>query len=325
MSRVLEPSSPRQPVSHLRHEAWLFTSADDFAAAVADFVHGGLRAGEPVCVALGPRQADAVRDRLGATALDVDFRDMAELGRNPSRIIPALAEFIAARRAQPIRVVGEPIWAGRSQQAISECVRHEALVNTAFAESPLWWICAYDVSALDPGVTATAWWTHPAVVRSGVRRLNPAYRSPAEVAALDEPLPAPPADAATVPLEAGALDGLRGFVRIEGRESGLSRTQVEDLVLAANEVVTNVLIHGGLSAAVLGTVSVWRENDHVVCDVSGAGCIEDVLVGRRPPGLSPEGGRGLWMVNHLCDLVELRSGQEGTVVRMHMQVGHDAQ
>ena len=39
--------------------------------------------------------------------------------------------------------------------------------------------------------------------------------------------------------------------------------------------------------------------------------------GRERPAIDRDGGRGLWMVNQLCDLVELRSGDMGTVVRIH--------
>jgi hypothetical protein len=31
-----------------------------------------------------------------------------------------------------------------------------------------------------------------------------------------------------------------------------------------------------------------------------------------------DGGRGLWMVNQLCDLVQLRSFPDGAAVRVHM-------
>jgi anti-sigma regulatory factor (Ser/Thr protein kinase) len=34
------------------------------------------------------------------------------------------------------------------------------------------------------------------------------------------------------------------------------------------------------------------------------------------PPLSDEGGRGLWLANQLCDLVQIRSGENGTVVRL---------
>ncbi len=33
------------------------------------------------------------------------------------------------------------------------------------------------------------------------------------------------------------------------------------------------------------------------------------------------GGRGLWLANRLCDLVQVRSGEQGTVVRLHVTPG----
>jgi hypothetical protein len=41
------------------------------------------------------------------------------------------------------------------------------------------------------------------------------------------------------------------------------------------------------------------------------------LAGRHQPGDEAAKGRGLWMVNQLCDLVQLRSGRQGTQVRIH--------
>jgi hypothetical protein len=38
----------------------------------------------------------------------------------------------------------------------------------------------------------------------------------------------------------------------------------------------------------------------------------------------PGGGRGLWLTNQLCDLVQIRSGDAGTVVRAHVLAGQPA-
>ena len=87
-----------------------------------------------------------------------------------------------------------------------------------------------------------------------------------------------------------------------------------ELVLAVNEVVTNCLIHGPGG----GVLRAWTGAGEVVCEVADGGAIDDPLVGRRLPPPDAEGRRGLWMVNQLCDLVELRSGAGGTRVRLHM-------
>ena len=48
--------------------------------------------------------------------------------------------------------------------------------------------------------------------------------------------------------------------------------------------------------------------------------IVDPLVGRSLPPADEIGGRGLWLVNQLCDLVQMRWDAGGTVVRVHMHV-----
>jgi hypothetical protein len=58
----------------------------------------------------------------------------------------------------------------------------------------------------------------------------------------------------------------------------------------------------------------------VICEISDAGSIADPLVGRENPPVDRLGGRGLWMANQLCDLVQVRSGAFGTVVRLHVHL-----
>jgi anti-sigma regulatory factor (Ser/Thr protein kinase) len=70
-----------------------------------------------------------------------------------------------------------------------------------------------------------------------------------------------------------------------------------------------------------GTLRVWREPDALVCEVRDHGHFDSPLVGReRPEPLLLE-GRGLWLVNQVCDLVQIRSSADGTVVRVRMDLG----
>jgi anti-sigma regulatory factor (Ser/Thr protein kinase) len=99
-----------------------------------------------------------------------------------------------------------------------------------------------------------------------------------------------------------------------GAAAGLDPARTADLVLAVDEVATNSLRHGGGR----GTLRIWRDGESVVCEVRDAGRIEDPMVGRERPALDRDGGRGLWMVNQLCDLVQLRTFPTGAVVRLHL-------
>lgn len=65
-------------------------------------------------------------------------------------------------------------------------------------------------------------------------------------------------------------------------------------------------------------IEVWHTSEEILCEVRDQGHIPDPMAGRvrHDPD---ERGHGLWLVNLVCDLVELRSGAGGTTVRMHMR------
>jgi anti-sigma regulatory factor (Ser/Thr protein kinase) len=155
------------------------------------------------------------------------------------------------------------------------------------------------------------------VIRAGgAQRDSAHYGDPAEVAsALRHPLEPAPADADTVPIGRD-LFGLRSFVRACAGTAGLAGTRMDDLLLAANEAAANVIVHGGGK----GTLALWSDAHGVVCEIVDQGGFDDPLAGRRVPDATLPGGRGLWLINQLCDLVELRSAPGGTTLRLHMAV-----
>jgi anti-sigma regulatory factor (Ser/Thr protein kinase) len=69
-----------------------------------------------------------------------------------------------------------------------------------------------------------------------------------------------------------------------------------------------------------GTLTIWRQAGEVVCEIQDEGTITDPLAGQRRPGPDATGGHGLWLVYQVCDLVELRSDETGTTIRMHMAI-----
>ena len=120
------------------HEAFFYRNADEFLRGVLAFIRGGIDAGEPVFAVLSAEKIERLREALGEDSDRVLFADMAEVGANPARIIAAWHEFVDEHGAggQPIRGIGEPVWAGRSDSELAECHRHESLLNLAFADTP---------------------------------------------------------------------------------------------------------------------------------------------------------------------------------------------
>ncbi len=104
---------------------------------------------------------------------------MHELGRNPSCLLSVYQDWIDAHAGR-VRVIGEPIWPGRSYSETVECLRHEALLNHELADAPVSALCPYDAGRLDGAVLAGAELTHPWLVDDTGRRLEPALRRAAD-------------------------------------------------------------------------------------------------------------------------------------------------
>jgi anti-sigma regulatory factor (Ser/Thr protein kinase) len=196
-------------------------------------------------------------------------------------------------------------------------MRHEALLNVAFADTPVWILCPYDITGLDPRVVAEAEHTHPTIVDAGGRRASHGYREPADVyAARERPLPEPPEGSQEFAVTAD-LAALRRFVRTHAAAAGLDEERTANVLVAANEAASNTLLHGGRD----GVARIWHDGDHMICEIADSGRIDDLLAGRRVPDDRQTSGRGLWLVNRLCDFAEVRSGPEATVLRLHMRLG----
>src|SRR5262245_27570415 len=115
------------------HPALFYTGRDEYLAGVGGFIQDALGAGGPVFVAVPPEHLTALRADLGPAANRVHWANMAEVGRNPGRILSVLTDFADRSNGHRAWVVGEPIWASRSPAEIREATRHEALLNLAFA------------------------------------------------------------------------------------------------------------------------------------------------------------------------------------------------
>ncbi|MDJ0382761.1 anti-sigma factor RsbA family regulatory protein [Streptomyces sp. G-G2] len=302
------------------HPALFYRGPRDYAAGVGGFVRTALTAGEPVLVAVPGPHLEALQGDLGAEGDGVEYVDMSALGRNPGRILAALQDFADRHPGRSARIVGEPIWAGRSTAEVLEATRHEALINTAFAGRPATILCPYDVTALPPEVVADARRTHPTLIEDGLDLLSPGYTDAAIVCAdCDLPLPAPPAGALVLDYAGGGLGHLREHTETWTRGTPLDAGRRGDLVLAISEAAANSVAHGGGK----GTLLLWATPaGHVVAEVRDGGRLSDPLAGRRRPApASGNGGRGLWMVHQLCDLVEVRALDSGLTLRLHMAIG----
>lgn len=302
-----------------RHDAFFYSGIDEFIRGTAQFLRDGLAEGAVMLVVLAPEKNERLQAELGpAASSSITFRNMAEVGKNPARIIPVWRDWVQEHlpSGRPLRGIGEPITPERRFDELVECVRHESLLNVAFdGTEPFWLLCPYDVSALEAAVVTEARRTHPSWVRGDEEGASEDY-VPVDLhtpfAAPLSPLAAP---AETLHFGDEEMRRVRDVTSRAARQAGFSRDREWDLVLAVNELATNSIRHGGGA----GTLRVAVDGDRVLCEVADDGWIRDPLIGRVPPGVEGTSGRGLWIANQLCDLVQVHSGPAGTTVRLSMR------
>jgi anti-sigma regulatory factor (Ser/Thr protein kinase) len=303
---------------NVQHVALLHAGEESFVASASAFVRQGLAADEAVMVTLTASALRGLQDELGEDGGHVQFVDAAQVNRNPGTALSAWHDFVEnwMAKGRGMRGVGQPAWPGRSEAELNECHRHEALMNAAFDDGPAWsLLCPYDTTVLSAETIEAAVATHPLIAADGEWRANPGYEADSH-RPFDGVIEEPPAHASPLTFDVDALHDVRAISRGLGAQAGLPPQRRDDLALAVSEIGTNSLVHGGGR----GQLWAWSTESSVVCEVHDDGRITDALVGRRRPVPTAVSGRGLWLAHQLCDLVQVRSDDTGTVVRLSMSI-----
>jgi anti-sigma regulatory factor (Ser/Thr protein kinase) len=303
-----------------QHRALIYEGAEEYLEGTIPFLRAALEAGQPALVAVRKERAELLRGELGREAEMMRFVPIEAVGRNPAGVIPLWHDFVDETPGRGVRGISELAWPERRPAEIEECHRHEALLNLAFAESRSWsLLCPYDACSLRDDELERAATTHELISREGRTEESAAFDTDPDC--LSGELPTPAVRPEVLSFGLTELSEVRRRVSAAGERAGMSPRAVADLVTAASELAANSVMHGGGT----GTLRLWRENGTLLTEVEDEGRIEEEqLVGRLRPGIRQEGGRGLWLTNQLCDLVQIRSGDAGTRVRLHVLAGQHA-
>jgi anti-sigma regulatory factor (Ser/Thr protein kinase) len=310
---ALAPSTFEHEVLHYRGDA-------QFARVLGAFVREGLEADEAVAIAESPRLIDLLRDELGDDAESIRFQDLTSIGGNPARIIAFWDSYAAEQAAlgRRIRGIGEPAWPGRRDVECSEVRIHELLVNRIFDDGPGWrLVCPYDADRLPASVLEASLRTHPLQLLEHGRSTCDDYRAEAIVESFAAALAPPPDGAVRMEYGLSTLSDVRRAVTQHAQAHAVPRRRTEDLVLASSEIAANSATHGGG----VGLLQLWRDCEGLQVQLSDPGHILEPLVGRRLPPVGGTNGRGVFLANQLCDLVQLRSSRDGTTARLTTWVG----
>jgi hypothetical protein len=167
----------------LSHCALFYGVDDEFLAATLPFLRAGVDRSEPVLAVTSAARIGLLQDALAGDARHVEFAESSWWYRSPVDALNGYRDFLHQRVSEGapwVRILGEPVWAGRSSGERLAWARYESLLNLTFAASPATIVCPYDRSSLAAEVLASASQTHPETAAAGDGTASSAYRSPEE-------------------------------------------------------------------------------------------------------------------------------------------------
>jgi anti-sigma regulatory factor (Ser/Thr protein kinase) len=306
------------------HDAMLFGSPDELVAVAVPFLTEGLAVGDAAVVATAPATAEVLCEALGGDPRVNVLPRSTVYNRRTATAITTYRRLAEQRGATPgsrVRVVGE-IDYGRDERQWLEWQRYEAVVNEALVGWPLAGLCVFDTDRTPESVLESALVTHAHLVSADGRRPNPAFVPPADYLR-SLPVPPEPLQETAPRFEMSAVCdfiALRHTVAAELATLDAPREQVDDFLLAVDEMTSNAVRHGGPPVG----LRLWVGPDRVVCVIEDGGPgWDDPFAGYGPAhgdDLSL-GGMGLWLARQLCDHVDIEHDEAGMRVRLTTRLG----
>ncbi|MEV6630808.1 anti-sigma factor RsbA family regulatory protein [Actinoplanes sp. NPDC051470] len=298
------------------HESLCYASDEELVAVTVPFLMEGRAAGEPSMVTLDERRTGLIRSALPAGS-GVEFLAGGAVYARPATAIHSYRRLLADRvraGARQIRIVGEVPMAAAGA-GWDWWARYESAINHAYNDFPLWSICTYDRRTTPEHMLVEVARTHPRTARpDGTHPPSPAYLDP--VTYLSEPRPVTPdrlqAGRPIVDLAAPTPAAARAAIRA-ANAGVLDDNDLDDLVVAVSEAVTNAMVHGVQPVR----TRVWTGQGRMVVAISDAGAgPADPFAGMMPATDRATGGRGLWIVHQSCNHVTAESSPDGYTLRL---------
>ncbi|AFM17041.1 hypothetical protein Mycch_2266 [Mycolicibacterium chubuense NBB4] len=302
-----------------RHPAFFYDSEQRYVDCLVPFVTDALDDGHAVLVAVpGPNLA-TLKHALGAAAPEVTMVDMTHTGRNPGGILAGVLNRFADRHAaRGVRMIGEPIWDGRSELEYPACVQHEALTNQAFTGRDITMVCPYDQCRLAENCLADACLTHPQLWRCGDPETSSADYAPDDAwHRYNQPLTKGVTAVDFTVRTLADLKNARAFAAAYGKWFGCADDQQSDLALLVSELASESLMYSTGPCS----LAFWYHDGYLVCEARDNGRFDDPLSWLRLDAIARTRGIGLMVANAIADLVRCHTAVEGTTVHAYLRCG----
>jgi transcriptional regulator with XRE-family HTH domain len=165
----------------LQHSAFQYRADDRFRTSMGSFLAEGIERSEALLAVTTPSNIELLAEGLGKDARNVEFVDASGWYSTPVAALEAYRSFADAKleRGAPwVRILGEPIWAGRSDSDVRLWTRYESLFNLVLSAYPLTVVCPYDERTVAPEIVRQAHLTHPHMVGDDGLAKSPVYADP---------------------------------------------------------------------------------------------------------------------------------------------------
>jgi transcriptional regulator with XRE-family HTH domain len=165
----------------LEHQWLPYASELEFSEAGASFLSEGIERSQALIVVTNKKNTNLLHDALGGFASAVQFINSSDWLSAPQETLASFRSLIGEKIQEGfgwIRILGEPIWAGRERDEIKAWVRFESFLNIAFASAPATILCPYNTQALPAEIIRAAEETHPEIVTDEESSVSPPYRDP---------------------------------------------------------------------------------------------------------------------------------------------------
>jgi transcriptional regulator with XRE-family HTH domain len=169
----------------LEHSVFTYDTDRQFQTTMGTFLGEGIERSDAILAVTTTPNIELLREHLGKDARSVEFVDASGWYSSPIAALEAYRAFTDAKLehgAAWVRVIGEPIWAGRSDAEVRDWTRYESLLNLVFAGSPMTVACPYDERSVAAEIVKQAHLTHPHTVGDAGVSNSPDYTDPGRFA-----------------------------------------------------------------------------------------------------------------------------------------------
>jgi anti-sigma regulatory factor (Ser/Thr protein kinase) len=292
--------------TELRHNAFVYQSQDEYVARSVAFLREGLEAGEGAIVANTRPGLAAMREALGSDAAQVTFVDVSSAYTRPARTLAAYHKVYAEQlqKTVSLRAVGD-VQVGPDPGEWDLWMGFEAVLNRSFAHLPAWVLCTYNANGLPDPVLQAVWRTHPEVLADDTWNTSSHYEDPNRLLRAITPEPAPLSNLRSIAFGRDSEE-LRERLARELVAEKVTEVKALDMLVAAAEVATNAVEHGGG----VEEVRVGRAEGRFVCEIVDRGSgFDDPGAGYLAPRKGV--GTGLWVARQLTWRIEFFRSPRG--------------